>query len=193
MQVFIHSASSVAGSEGAEVFPEKKVEPEPAAPPRIPVGGAPGGRACSSASSGARGPTNTMFAPTVSTIAGSPANSRPMTGMQVNGLVTAAAGITGIVTVTACWLVARSRHDDAVTYWNQGLNDAKATSLQSQAKDHVTAANVSIIADGALRALGVVLYFVGAPDALTVAPSTRAHLMPAVGPGFAGINAGGTW
>ena len=116
-----------------------------------------------------------------------------MTGMQVNGLVTAAAGITGIVTVTACWLVARSRHDDAVTYWNQGLNDAKATSLQSQAKDHVTAANVSIIADGALRALGVVLYFIGAPDSQPATPDAHVHLMPALAPGFAGLNAGRTW
>ncbi len=57
----------------------------------------------------------------------------------------------------------------------------------------MTAGNVSFIAGGVLAALGVVLYFVGAPDGQPATPDAHVHLMPAVGPGFAGLNAGGTW
>jgi hypothetical protein len=49
------------------------------------------------------------------------------------------------------------------------------------------------IVGGALAVLGVVLYFVGAPDGQPATADTHAYLMPAVGPGFAGLNAGGTW
>ncbi len=65
------------------------------------------------------------LAPTVSTTADSPANARAMTGMQVTGLVTGAAGLVGLVTGTTRWLVARSRHDDAVTNWNEGTRTTR--------------------------------------------------------------------
>jgi hypothetical protein len=81
-----------------------------------------------------------------------------------------------------------------LTYWNQGgPNDGKATSLQGQAQNYATAANISYIAGGALAALGVVLYFAGAPDGQAGTPDAHAYLMPALGPGFAGLNTGGTW
>jgi hypothetical protein len=34
---------------------------------------------------------------------------------------------------------------------------------------------------------------IGAPDGQAATPSTHMHLMAAVGRGFAGFNAGGTW
>jgi hypothetical protein len=166
-------------------LPEKKAEPEPApvvapvAPPVLPT---------------TPPPPMVAVAPmpdaTVSATSDAPASPRSMTGTQVTGLVAGVAGIAGLVTGTACWFVAQGRHNDAVTTWNQRTNDAKATSLQGQAQDYATAATVSLIAGGALAALGVVLYFVGAPDATS---DTHAHLTAAVGPGFAGLNAGGTW
>jgi hypothetical protein len=172
-------------------IPEKKAETEPApvvvaaAAPILPV-------AAPLPPVVALAPVS---APTVSTVADSPAKTRAITGLQVTGLVTGAAGLAGILTGTVCWLVARGRHDDAVTIWNQGAggNDPKAQTLQGEAQDYATAANLTLIAGGALTALGVVLYFVGAPDVRTSAPGARASLLPAFGPGFAGINAKGTW
>ena len=63
-----------------------------------------------------------------------------MTHLQVTGLVTGAAGLAGIVTGTVCWLVARDRHTNAITYWNQRTDDAEAQSLQGQAQNYLTAA-----------------------------------------------------
>jgi len=133
------------------------------------------------------------LAPTVSTAADSPANSRPVRGMQITGLVGGAAGLVGLATGAVCWWVAKSRHNDAVTYWNKGGNDAKAQSLQGQAQDYATVASIGVIAGGALTVLGAVLYFVGAPDAQTNTPTSRPSLLLAVGPGFAGLSAKGTW
>jgi hypothetical protein len=113
--------------------------------------------------------------------------------LRATAFVAGAAGIVGLVTGTLCWSVAKSRHSDAVSYWNQGTNDAKAQSLQGQAKNYETAANISLIGGGALVALGGVLYFIGRPGPQPDLPGTHAHVMPAVGPGFAGINAGRTW
>jgi hypothetical protein len=168
-------------------IPEKKVESEPvvapvAAPVLLPA--APLPPAAASAPD---------LAPAVSTVADSPANSRPMTGMQVTGLMGGATGIVGLATGAVCWWVAKSRHDDAVTYWNKGANDAKAQSLQGQAQDYATAASISVIAGGALTVLGSVLYLVGSPDAQRNGPAARPSLVPAVGPGFAGLSAKGTW
>jgi hypothetical protein len=111
--------------------------------------------------------------------------------LRVTGLVASAAGIVGLATGAACWWVAKSRHDDAVTYWNKGTNDAKAQSLQGQAQNYATATSITLISGGALTTLGLVLYFVGATDTQT--SGTHARLMPAVGPGFTGITAGGIW
>ena len=91
---------------------------------------------------------------------------------------------------TVCGLTAKSRHNEAMDNWSQNYD--KAVGLQGQAQDYATAANITFIAGGALAALGVVLYIVGAPDAHAAA-DTHALILPAVGPGFAGINAGGTW
>jgi len=166
---------------------EKKVEPDalvaPVATPILPPAAPP---------SAMTAPVPNLN-PTVSTVTDSPASPRTMTGMQKAGLAVGVAGIAGIATGTVCWLVGRNRHDDAVSYWNQGSNDAKAQSLQGQAQDYATAANVGVIAGGTLTILGAVLYFVGRPEAQTATPGIQARLMPAIGLGSAGVNLGGTW
>jgi hypothetical protein len=111
--------------------------------------------------------------------------------MRIAGIVSGAAGVAGIAAGTACWLVARSRHNSAVNTVNQDYD--KAQSQQSDAHDLAIGANVGFIAGGVLAALGVVLYFVGAPDSQPATPDAHVHLMPVLGSGFAGINAGGIW
>jgi hypothetical protein len=120
-----------------------------------------------------------------------PARQQSMSRLRIAGIVSGAAGVAGLAAGTACWLVAKSRHDEAMGNVNQDYD--KAQSLQGEAHDFVTAGNASFIAGGVLVALGVVLYFVGAPDGQPATPDTHVHLMPAVGSGFAGLNAGGTW
>jgi hypothetical protein len=115
-----------------------------------------------------------------------------MSNLRIAGIASSAAGVAGMVAGAVCWSVAKSRQDDAVTNWNQYF-DSKAQQLQGQAKDYATAGNVAFVAGGVLAALGVVLYFVGAPDGQPATADTHAYLMPAVGPGFAGLNAGGIW
>jgi len=111
--------------------------------------------------------------------------------LRIAGIVSGAAGVAGIVAGAVCWGLAKSRHDDAMNNANQDYD--KAQSLQSEAHDFVTAGNISFIAGGVLAALGVVLYFVGAPDGETATSSKHAQLVPVAGPGFAGVNVGGTW
>ena len=117
--------------------------------------------------------------------------SKPLGTMRIAGIVTGAVGLAGVVVGAVCWGLASSRHSDAMSTWNQDYN--KAQSLQGDAKNFGTAGNVSVIAGGVLTALGVVLYFVGAPDGQVATPNAHVNLMPALGPGFAGLNAGGTW
>ena len=114
-----------------------------------------------------------------------------MSGTRIAGIVSGAAGVAGIAAGTACGLVARSRHNSAVSNVNQDYH--KAQSQQSEAHDLAIGANVGFIAGGVLAALGVVLYFIGAPDGETATSSKHAQLVPVVGPGFAGVNVGGTW
>jgi len=132
-----------------------------------------------------------LSAPVVSTTVEPPVKQQSVGKMRIAGIVSGAVGVAGIVAGTWCWLTAKSRHDDAIGNVNQ--NYTQAQQQQSQAQDFVTAGNVSFIAGGVLAALGVVLYFVGAPDGQAATPDTHVHLLPAVGPGFAGLNAGGTW
>jgi hypothetical protein len=122
-----------------------------------------------------------------------PTRQQSVSKLRVAGIVSAAVGVAGLAAGTACWLVAKSRHNDAVTDWKQHLDD-RAQSLQSEAHDLAIGANISFIAGGTLAALGVVLYIVGAPDGQApTRPDPHVHLMPALAPGFAGLNAGGTW
>jgi hypothetical protein len=120
-----------------------------------------------------------------------PARKQSMSRLRIAGIVSGAAGVAGIAAGTACGLVARSRHNSAENTVNQYY--AKAQSLQSEAHDFAIGANVGFIAGGVLAALGVVLYFIGAPDSQPATPDAHVHLMPALAPGFAGLNAGGTW
>jgi hypothetical protein len=114
-----------------------------------------------------------------------------LSNMRIAGIASGTAGVAGMVAGAVCWALAKSRHDDAVGSVNQ--NTGRAHQLQGDAQDYATAGNTVFIVGGALAALGVVLYFVGAPDGPTAAPDTHVHLMPTLGPGFAGFNAGGTW
>jgi hypothetical protein len=116
---------------------------------------------------------------------------KPISNVRIVGIVSGAAGVAGIVAGTVCWLTAKNRHDEAMTNVNRNYDEAQKQ--QGEAHDFVTASNISFIAGGVLAALGVVLYFVGAPDGQTPTSSTHAHLIPVAGPGFAGVNAGGTW
>jgi hypothetical protein len=131
----------------------------------------------------------------VSTAVEPATKEQPVNKLRIAGIVTGAVGVAGIAAGVACWVTAKGRHNSAVNSFNQNPNDdSRANQLQSQAQNYMTAANVSLIAGGALTALGVVmsLYTVIVPDG-KVATDTHVHLMPAVGPGFAGLNAGGTW
>ena len=130
-------------------------------------------------------------APVLSTTVGPATTSQPFGKLRIAGIVSGAVGLAGVVVGAVCWGVAKNRHDDAVK--NSDLDYAKAQSLQSEAHDYGTAGNVSVIAGGVLAALGVVLYFVGAPDVQPATPVAHAYLTPALAPGFAGLNAGGTW
>ena len=120
-----------------------------------------------------------------------PVRQPSISGMRIAGIVSGAAGVAAIAAGTACGLVARSRHNSAVSNVNQDYH--KAQSQQSEAHDLAIGANVGFIAGGVLAALGVVLYFIGAPDSQPATPETHVHLMPVLGSGFAGINAGGIW
>jgi hypothetical protein len=118
-------------------------------------------------------------------------STKPISNVRIAGIVSGATGVAGMVAGAVCWGLAKNRHDDAMNNVNQ--NYGKAQSLQSDAQNYVTAGNTVFIAGGALAVLGVVLYFVGAPDSQPATPDTHAYLMPAVGPGFAGLDVGGTW
>jgi hypothetical protein len=130
-------------------------------------------------------------APIVVSAPAEPPIKQSISKLRIAGIVSGAAGVAGIVAGAVCWGLAKSRHDDAMSNVNQDYD--KAQSQQSQAKNLMTAGNVSFIAGGVLAALGVVLYFVGAPDGQTATPDTHVHLMPVAGTAFAGLNAGGTW
>ena len=132
-----------------------------------------------------------LIAPVVSTTVEPPVKQQSVSKMRIAGIVSGAVGVAGIVAGTWYWLTAKSRHDDAMSNWNQNYN--KAQQQQGQAQEFVTTGNISFIAGGTLAALGVVPYFLGAPDGQTATPGTHVLLMSAVAPGFAGLNAGGTW
>ena len=122
-----------------------------------------------------------------------PASAHLVSNLQITGLVSAAIGVAGLAAGTTCWLIARSRHEDAVSYWNQRNNDSLAMSYQSQAKDYMIVANISLLAGGALTALGAVLYILGGQDQPTTKPYGQLRVVPSLASGFAGINAEGTW
>jgi len=132
-----------------------------------------------------------VSAPVVSAAVEPSTKPKSLSNLRIAGIASSTAGVAGMVAGAVCWGRGKSRHDDAMNNVNQ--NYGKAQSLQSDAQDYVTAGNAVFIAGGVLAALGTVLYFVGAPDGRAAAPDTHAYLMPAVGPGFAGLNAGGTW
>jgi uncharacterized protein YjeT (DUF2065 family) len=115
-------------------------------------------------------------------------STKPMSNVRLLGILTGVAGVVGIAAGGGCWWVAMTRNDESKDNWN--TNPEKAKSLRGEAQDYISAGNTLFYAGGALVVLGVVLYFVGAPD---TTPNAHAYLMPAVGPGFAGLNAGGTW
>jgi hypothetical protein len=113
-----------------------------------------------------------------------------MSKLRIAGIVSGAIGVAGLATGTVCWFVAKSRHDDAMS----ALKDyPRAKGLQSEAESYLTAANVSLIAGGTLTALGVGLFILGAPAEPPATAGMHAYLLPSVGPGGAGLSAGGIW
>ena len=117
--------------------------------------------------------------------------TRPMSNIRLLGILSGVAGLAGIGAGGVCWWVAKTRNDESNA--NRMSNPANADTLRGEAGDYVTAGNTLFIAGGALTVLGVVLFFVGAPDAPAAPPNVHAYLMPALAPGFAGLSAGGTW
>jgi hypothetical protein len=114
-----------------------------------------------------------------------------MSKLRVAGIVTAAVGVAGLAAGTAFWFTAKGRQDDALNVYKDDY--PKAQNLHSEAANFVTAANVSFIAGGALVALGVVGIILGSPDRGAATSGMHAYVLPAVGPGSAGLGAGGTW
>ena len=131
-------------------------------------------------------------APVVSAAVEPRTKPKSISNLRIAGIASSTAGVAGMVVGAVCWAVAQSRHDDGLTNWDL-YRDAKAQQLRGEAQNYATAGNVAFIAGGVLAALGVVLYFVGAPDEQAAAPDTHAYLLPTLAPGFAGLNAGGTW
>jgi hypothetical protein len=117
-------------------------------------------------------------------------STRPMSNVRLLGILTGVAGVAGIAAGGACWWVGMSRNDESKDNWS--TNPDKANSLRGEAQDYLNAGNTLFAVGGGLVVLGVVLYLVGAPDG-PATPNTHAYLMPALGPGFAGLSAGGAW
>jgi hypothetical protein len=115
-------------------------------------------------------------------------STKPMSNVRLVGILVGVAGVAGMGAGGVCWWFTKSRNDESNA--NRSTNPDRAATLRGEAQDYATAGNTLFIAGGALTVLGVVLYFVGAPDST---PNTHAYLMPALAPGFAGLNAGGTW
>jgi hypothetical protein len=118
-------------------------------------------------------------------------STRPMSNVRLLGILTGVAGVAGIAAGGACWWVGMSRNDESKDNWN--TNPDKANSLRGEAQDYITAGNTLFAVGGGLVVLGVVLYLVGSPDGQPATPNTHAYLVPALAPGFAGLNAVGTW
>jgi hypothetical protein len=131
--------------------------------------------------------------PLINTVRDAPTGARTLGNLQLAGIISSGVGLAGLAVGTTCYLIGKSRHEDAVTYWKQRNNDAMATSYQSQAKDYTIVANINLIAGGALAALGTVLYIVGEQEQPSATSHVQVSLLPTAAPGFAGINAGGTW
>jgi len=115
-------------------------------------------------------------------------STKPMSNVRLVGILVGVAGVAGMAAGGVCWWFTKSRNDESKANWS--TNPDRAAALRGEAQDYASAGNTLFIAGGALTVLGVVLYFVGAPDST---PNTHAYLMPALAPGFAGLNAGGTW
>jgi hypothetical protein len=137
-------------------------------------------------------PMTSEAAPPVVMATPLPPRMKPsMSKLCIAGIVTGAVGVAGLAAGTAFWFVAKSRHDDAMKEYKTDYS--KAQGLQSEAKDFVTAANISLVAGGALTALGVVAIIVGSSNTVEPSSGMQAYLLPSVGSGGAGLSAGGIW
>jgi hypothetical protein len=120
-----------------------------------------------------------------------PSPSPGMSKLRITGIVGVAVGVAALGAGAGFWLLASGRHNDAMKVY--ATDYPKAQSLQSQAQSYVTAANASLIAGGALVALGTVAFFVGRPGAPAAGPGPHASLAPVLGPGSAGLGVTGVW
>ena len=131
--------------------------------------------------------------PTAVTVIEPAKKERSMTGLQTVGVISGVAGLVAAGTATVCWILAKGKHDDAVTLWNKRTDDKRANDLQGQSNDFVQYGNISMIAGGTLVALGTLLYVVGREDESATTPGTQARFAPTVGNGYAGMTVGGNW
>lgn len=115
----------------------------------------------------------------------------PMSKLRIAGIVIGAVGVAGLATGVGFWFLARDRHDDALKA-NES-DRPRAESLQSDAKNYITATNISLLAGGTLAALGVAAFFLGTPARPAPATGAQAFVLPSVGPGMTGLSAGGVW
>jgi hypothetical protein len=116
-------------------------------------------------------------------------SSAPMSRLRIAGIVSTAVGLASLGAGCGFWFAAKDRHDDAMNVYQKDY--PKAQGLQSDAEGFVTAANVSLVAGGALVALGVVSFIVGGPS--NDGPGMHAYLLPSADPASAGLSVGGVW
>jgi len=120
-----------------------------------------------------------------------PPPSQPMSKLRIAGIVMGSVGLAGLAAGTACWFAAESRHDDAMKAYTTDY--PKAERLQSDAKGFATASSVGLLLGGSLTAAGVAMIIFGSPPKPTAVAPMHAYVLPSVGPGEAGLRAGGSW
>ena len=115
-----------------------------------------------------------------------------ITPLQVGGLVTAGAGVIGVIVGSVFGARAISTRNEYRTHCNgqpDNLCRASAGPLFDDAKQQATVSTATLIAGGALLGLGVTLFVVGNEAPRSSADETALRL--SVGPGSLGI--GGTF
>ncbi|HEY3355850.1 MAG TPA: hypothetical protein VGQ83_21535 [Polyangia bacterium] len=109
-------------------------------------------------------------------------------GARTAGWVIGGLGVASLVTGTVFGVMARGKHNDALTHCsrdNASLCDPTGVSLTNDAFNLALISTVTFIVGGTALATGIILYLVGGPER---APSaSRVRLMPVVGPTTAGL------
>jgi len=114
-----------------------------------------------------------------------------LSGRQTTGLIAGIAGLAGIGTGGLLWLLAQRNHESALD--KNDSDPERAGNLNTTAQTYALYGNISAIAGGVLVGLGAILYLTGAPEEEPEPMGLRTRVVPAVGWGYAGVSAGGTW